>query len=205
MTQNRKYNIALDFDDVSIEFIRPWCQVYNEMFGERKRRILRPEGITQWDLMYLGDLTHYELQLTFHQLRFQYRYTEKSKPVDPKMAYVIKALRARGHNCFVLTSNPPEMVPLIEDYFRKQGIEIDVVNVNSLEEKFEHDFDFILDDAPAVIQYDTDRVIVGMVRNHNLDYIEEADHYVYDWMSFYHIVKIYEAEKVPPKRVIYRQ
>lgn len=84
----------------------------------------------------------------FHDYLLQAHQSNNLAPI-PKSLECIFILQ-KHFDCFILTSNKDNHIPYIKKWLEEFGIDIEIYNSNGFANKFNYDFDLIIDDHPEL-------------------------------------------------------
>lgn len=136
--------IAFDFDAVLCNSMVGWIKLFHEAHPDR--RVPKVRHITSWALDPEFDASYEEIKALFED-SYNQKMIKYCAPMDSNFVIWLEAIQRMGHECFVLTKNPPKVLDVIRYWLESYGIYMPIVNVGTIEEKMNVDWDILVDDS----------------------------------------------------------
>jgi 5'(3')-deoxyribonucleotidase len=196
--------IAFDWDSVMTNTMQIVMKLFHEKYPDKPVPRITDLSWDFWNEMGITKEQGYE----FFQLMRDNKDYKYSSPCDTNF-YVWLKMLMNQHDCYILTSNPPEIIALIEHWLNQYGIKgLPIVRVNGISNKKNEQWDVLIDDAPEAIQMFRDDLSAVAGREllvYNQPYNDSAAlplgcTRVYNWQNVYeHITRL---NKIQQKELI---
>lgn len=185
--------ILVDWDSVLVNFLEMFGAKFAELFPNRE--VPRFTQHKTYDLSATYGISWEIIEIIFDQIR-QDSFYKGAAPMDATFFIWFKKLLDDGHEMTIMTKNPPYLEPTFQYWLGKYGIyDVPIKFVESMKDKLEADFDYLIDDAPHFLNQehwlknpDQHLLVYDAPYNYITQLQTSNQHRVYNWKEIYEVI-----------------
>ena len=181
-------------DSVLVNFLELFTGAFTRTFPDKP--IPRFTQLTDYDLSKTFNVSWDYIEIVFNQLRHKNLYKSAS-PMDATFFIFLKKLIEEGHEVFIVTKNPVFIEEQVKYFLGKYGVQnIPIYFVEKMEDKFNYDFDVMIDDSPHYLNhkywfFNSNKLLLvyDAPWNYQITLKTNNQKRVYNWMQIYEVIR----------------